>query len=355
MTDQISIHLLNWYDRNARTLPWRTSPEDGKAGVIADPYHVWLSEVMLQQTQVVTVQAYFHKFIAKWPDVTSLAKADNEDVMKAWAGLGYYSRARNLKKCAEAVAFELNGVFPEHINELKALPGIGDYTSAAISAIAFGGKAAVVDGNVERVFARLFKISTPLPAAKIPVREQVDLALSMERPGDFAQACMDLGATICTPKKPNCLICPLLDQCAARAAGDMELYPVRAPKRKKPTRKGAAYVIQRKDGAIFLQKRPDSGLLGGMSVVPTTNWNSNQDGATGEEAAPLPLIWNQKGEIRHTFTHFHLHLEVWIGEGENCHRDGWWSMPNALPGEALPGLIKKVLERALPGSTKPQA
>lgn len=354
MTDRISIDLLNWYDQNARKLPWRIPPEDGKAGVIADPYHVWLSEIMLQQTQVVTVQAYFLKFIDKWPNVAALANAETEDVMKAWAGLGYYSRARNLKRCAEIVAFEMDGQFPNDIGELKALPGIGDYTSAAISAIAFGEETAVVDGNVERVFARLFRISKPLPAAKIPIHKHVKTNFSSVRPGDFAQACMDLGATICTPKKPNCLICPLVNLCDARVEGDMERYPVRPPKRQKPSRKGAAFVIQRKDGAIFLQKRPDSGLLGGMSVVPTSDWNSNQDGKTGSDAAPIKLNWTNKGEIRHTFTHFHLVLEVWFGEAETTTEEGWWSGRHELAGEALPGLMKKVLEQAIPDCTKPK-
>ena len=354
MTDRISINLLEWYDLNARSLPWRISPMDGKEGVIADPYQVWLSEIMLQQTQVVTVQSYFLKFIKKWPNVMALAKADTEDVMKAWAGLGYYSRARNLKRCAEIIAFEMNGIFPQNAGELKSLPGIGDYTSAAIGAIAFGEKIAVMDGNVERVFARLFRISDQLPAAKKPIFEKLNATFCTERPGDFAQACMDLGATLCTPKKPNCMICPLTQECQARAEGDMESYPVRAPKRKKPTRKGAAFVIEREDGAIFLQKRPDSGLLGGMSIVPTTNWNSNQDGETGNQAGPIELSWEQRGEVRHTFTHFHLELEVWFGRSDAVTENGWWSQRNVLAEEALPGLMKKVLEQAIPGCTQPK-
>lgn len=347
--------LLAWYDANHRDLPWRVPPAAAARGVRADPYHVWLSEVMLQQTLVEAVKPYFARFLAQWPDVGTLAAADRDEVMKAWAGLGYYSRARNLKKCAEIVAGDHDGVFPETAAELRKLPGIGDYTAAAIAAIAFGRAVAVVDGNVERVISRFAAIDTPLPAAKAAIREFVSAILPADRPGDFAQALMDLGATICTPRRPSCLVCPLRDGCEAFAESNPERFPVKAARKAKPLRRGAAFVARRGDGAVWLRRRPESGLLGGMAEVPTTGWTSRCDGATGPEAAPVAADWRSKGAIRHVFTHFELELSVYgatiteMGPGAQ----GWWSTPDDLPGEALPTVMKKVIETALPGATKP--
>jgi A/G-specific adenine glycosylase len=269
--------LLAWYDRHARVLPWRISPADKAKGERPDPYRVWLSEIMLQQTTVEAVKPYFRDFLDRWPDVAALAAAESDDVMKAWAGLGYYSRARNLKKCADAIVVGHGSRFPDNFTGLIALPGIGRYTAAAIAAIAFDRPEPVVDGNVERVTSRLFAISTPLPQAKTGITEAVRAMLPVDRPGDFAQAMMDLGATICTPRRPACLPCPLNADCAALKNGDPELYPVKPAKAERPARKGAAFVAVRNDGAVLLRKRPESGLLGGMAEVPTTAWTARMD------------------------------------------------------------------------------
>lgn len=349
--------LLAWYDRHARQLPWRVPPAAGKRGERPDPYHVWLSEVMLQQTQVATVRKYYLKFLSLWPAVSDLARAETEDVMKAWAGLGYYSRARNLKKCAEVVAFELGGQFPQTAEGLKALPGIGDYTSAAISAIAFDEPVAVVDGNIERVITRQFRIEEPVRVSKPDIRAKVQDLLPLDRPGDFAQAMMDLGATLCSPRNPACGLCPVSASCQAFEKGAMERYPVKAAKAEKPTRKGAAFIIRNRDGAIWLQKRAENGLLGGMSEVPGTAWTSRNDGATGDAALPFEADWRRAGSARHTFTHFHLELEVWLLDApdENLSKlaggqwdGGWWSMPEDLAGEALPTVMRKAISVALP-------
>lgn len=349
--------LLAWYDRHARTLPWRVAPSAGKAGELPDPYHVWLSEVMLQQTQVATVREYYLKFLSLWPSVTDLAEAQSEDVMRAWAGLGYYSRARNLKKCAETVAFEMGGSFPRTAEALKALPGIGDYTAAAIAAIAFNEPVAVVDGNIERVITRRFRIEEPVRVSKPVIRKRVQELLSRERPGDFAQAMMDLGATLCSPKRPACSLCPVSAGCRAFAAGDMERFPVKAARAEKPTRKGAAFVIRNREGAVWLQRRPASGLLGGMSEVPGTDWTSRRDGATGEGSLPFSGNWQKRGVARHTFTHFHLELEVWELQAgampltprlpDGIAQEGWWAPQETLGEEALPSLMRKVLAIAL--------
>ncbi len=348
--------LLDWYDRHARTLPWRIPPREGLAGKRPDPYHVWLSEVMLQQTQVATVRDYYLKFLALWPTVHDLAAAETEEVMKAWAGLGYYSRARNLKKCATTVAFEMNGEFPAKAAELKGLAGIGDYTSAAIAAIAFNEPVAVVDGNIERVITRQYRIDKPVRISKPQIREHVQALLPHERPGDFAQAMMDLGATLCSPKRPACSLCPVSGSCAAHQSGDMELYPVKAPKSEKPTRKGTAFVIRDKDGSVYLQKRTDTGLLGGMSEVPGTRWTSRADGETGESALPFSGDWKSAGLVRHTFTHFHLELEVWAicldadTKFDGTLKNGWWSQPGDLGSEALPTVMKKAIAVAIPNA-----
>ena len=309
---------------------------------------------MLQQTQVATVMAYFRKFVESWPTVHHLAEAEVEDVMKAWAGLGYYSRARNLKKCAEVVAFELGGIFPTDADELRKLPGIGDYTSAAISAIAFNRKVAVVDGNVERVVTRLARIDTPIPAAKPQVRAVVEAMTPADRPGDFAQAMMDLGATLCSPKRPSCLLCPFQEGCKANAAGDQERYPLKLAKPEKPTRKGAAFVAIDQRQRVYLVKRAETGMLGGMSGVPTTQWSVRADGATGREHAPFPGKWANVGQISHQFTHFSLELEVWMArEIAPSTAEGWWVEAAKLRGEALPTVMKKVIAAAIPQVFKP--
>ena len=260
--------LLAWYDRHARKLPWRVGPKERARGVQPDPYRVWLSEIMLQQTTVAAVKPYFDAFIARWPDVAALATAPREEVMKTWAGLGYYARARNLHACAEAVMRDHGGRFPETAAGLKALPGIGEYTAAAVAAIAFDEPVAVVDGNIERVIARLFAIDTPLPAAKKEIRARQQEMTPQARAGDYAQAMMDLGAAICTPKRPACALCPLVEACVAHARGEEETYPVKAEKAVRPTRHGLAFVAIRADGAVLLRRRPDKGLLGGMAEVP---------------------------------------------------------------------------------------
>lgn len=319
-------------------------------GVVPDPYRVWLSEVMLQQTTVAAVKGYFEAFLERWPRLTDLAEAPREEVMKAWAGLGYYSRARNLKACAEAVAERHGGVFPDSEEGLRALPGIGAYTAAAIAAIAFDRPAPVVDGNVERVLTRVFVVDTPLPAAKPEIRRLAALLTPAERPGDYAQAMMDLGATVCTPKRPACALCPWSRDCAARAAGTQERYPRKAAKAERPVRRGTAFVAVRPDGAVLLRRRPDKGLLGGMTEVPGTDW------ATEAPAAepPVPGRWTRLAvPVEHTFTHFHLVLDVLKGNVDGKPPvDHWWSAEADVPGEALPSVMKKVLEAAVPGLTR---
>jgi A/G-specific adenine glycosylase len=346
--------LLAWYDRHRRELPWRVTPDMRATGVVNDPYHVWLSEVMLQQTTVAAVKAYFEKFVRLWPRIEDLAAADTEDVMKAWAGLGYYARARNLKKCAEAVASDHGGRFPETSEALRALPGIGDYTSAAIAAIAFDEPVPVMDGNVERVIARIFRVDEALPFAKPILRRQLATLTPQIRPGDFAQAMMDLGATICTPKRPACAICPWRDSCRALHEGDPELYPVKADKKTKPIRAGAAYVAVDGGDSVLLRKRPPEGLLGGMSEVPTTAWNSNRDGGTGIDHAPFAADWQPCGTVTHVFTHFELRLSVYRADLSKRPSDdnGFWVPVINLDGEALPTVMKKAISAAIPAAFK---
>ncbi len=350
MNTPLSTLLLQWYDRHHRELPWRVSPAMAARRIRPDPYRVWLSEVMLQQTTVQAVKAYFTLFLSKWPTVGDLAMAENEDVMKAWAGLGYYARARNLKKCAEAVAFEHGGLFPDTEEGLKRLPGIGDYTAAAVAAIAFNRQSAVLDGNVERVVSRLHAVETPLPAAKPEMRALVAAVTPGDRPGDFAQAMMDLGATICTPKRPACALCPLNGGCEAFAAHDPELFPVKAAKKEKPLRRGAAFVAVDDAGAVYLRKRVESGLLGGMTEVPGSPWTARIDGATGPEAGPFPADWQGCGSVTHVFTHFELHLSVYRSrvrrEAAAC--GGWWEPKETLAGQALPTVMKKIIRQAIP-------
>lgn len=303
-TADLSDTLLDWYDRHARVMPWRAPPRSGQR---ADPYRVWMSEVMLQQTTVAAVKDYFERFTSRWPTINDLAAADDADVMAEWAGLGYYARARNLLKCARAVVADHAGQFPADHDTLLTLPGIGPYTAAAISAIAFDLPETVLDGNVERVMARLNEIDTPLPEAKPLLMEKARALTPATRPGDYAQAVMDLGATICTPRSPACGICPWREPCIARLNGTAQELPKKSPKKPKPTRLGIAYVARRDDGAWLLETRPDKGLLGGMLGWPTTEWSEQAP----HETPPVDAEWQElPAEARHTFTHFHLRLAV---------------------------------------------
>jgi A/G-specific adenine glycosylase len=339
--------LLGWYDQAARELPWRIGPADRACGVLPDPYRVWLSEVMLQQTTVAAVHGHFARFIATWPDVAALAAAPEAEVMAAWAGLGYYARARNLLDCARVVIAEHGGRFPAGSAALRKLPGVGPYTAAAIAAIAFDEPATVVDGNVERVVARLFAAETPLPAAK---PELVALAARLTpalRPGDHAQAMMDLGATICTPRAPDCPACPLAGFCAARATGVQRALPQRAPKAEKPRHLGFAYVARRHDGALLLETRPARGLLGGMLGWPGSDWN-----ASPAPAPPLDADWRElPGAVRHSFTHFHLTLRVLCAElpaaGAAQPQRGNYVPAAEFAPQSLPTLMRKVWHHAL--------
>ena len=303
--------LLAWYDRHARRLPWRVGPADRARGVTPDPYAVWLSEIMLQQTTVATVRDYFRRFLARWPTVEALAAAEDAEVMAEWAGLGYYARARNLLKCARAVVADHGGRFPDTHDALLALPGIGPYTAAAVSSIAFDRPETVLDGNVERVMARVHDIHTPLPAAKPELMARARALTPDARPGDYAQAVMDLGATICTPRAPACGICPWRDPCAARAAGTAADLPRKTPKKAKPLRHGTLYVA-RLPGGWLLETRPDTGLLGGMLGWPGSEW-ADAAGPRPAGTPPVAADWRRlPGSVRHTFTHFHLDLEVMV-------------------------------------------
>ncbi|MFX0541643.1 A/G-specific adenine glycosylase [Roseovarius sp. S4756] len=343
--------LLDWYDRHARAMPWRTPPAARQAGARPDPYRIWLSEVMLQQTTVAAVTQYFNRFTARWPTVADLAGAKDGEVMGEWAGLGYYARARNLLKCARAVVADHGGAFPADHAALLKLPGIGPYTAGAISAIAFDLPEVVVDGNVERVMARLHDIHTPLPAAKPELTAAAAALTPAERPGDYAQAVMDLGATICTPRSPACGICPWRAPCLARAKGTSAELPKKTAKKAKPVRLGIAYVVQRADGAILLERREDRGLLGGMLGWPGTDWSEDAPAP----APPLEADWQALSEeARHTFTHFHLRLTVRVAQvpvGANPER-GVFVVPAEFKPEQLPTVMRKVYDLSrgvLPG------
>ena len=338
--------LLAWYDRHARVLPWRA-----RNGARTAPYRVWLSEIMLQQTTVKAVAPYYARFLDKWPTVDALAAAALDDVLRAWAGLGYYARARNLHACAQAVVARHAGVFPEGLDDLRALPGIGDYTAAAVAAIAFDAPAVPVDGNVERVVTRLYAVDEELPAAKPRIKELATSLLPPRRAGDFAQALMDLGATICTPKKPACVLCPWSEVCVARARGEQELYPRKAPKREGRLRRGAAFVALRADGSVLLRTRPDKGLLAKMTEVPGSVWTHDFDVADAEAAAPLAAQWRRlPGMVRHVFTHFPLELTVFTAQVPRTAKapkgTRWVKLADAGE-EALPNVMRKVLAHAL--------
>jgi A/G-specific adenine glycosylase len=348
----LASRLLDWYDRHARRLPWRALP-----GETPDPYRVWLSEIMLQQTTVQAVKAYFEKFLALWPDVKALAGAPLDDVLKAWAGLGYYARARNLHACARAVVERHGGCFPDTEAELRNLPGIGPYTAGAIAAIAFGRPHAAVDGNVERVMSRLHAIEQPLPDSKPLIRRLTQEIVPERRAGDFAQALMDLGATICTPRLPNCLICPWAEQCAGRTAGIAAGLPRKKPKRDVPVRRGTAFWVERGDGAVLLRRRPEKGLLGGMMEIPSSVWSEAPGDALA--AAPVAAPWRQlPGQVSHTFTHFHLELTVLRAEVENKRIGGQgdvrWVAKDDLAGEALPTVMRKIVAHVLGEGPRPK-
>ena len=349
MTITHASRLLAWYDRHRRTLPWRAP-----AGERTPPYLVWLSEIMLQQTTVATVGDYFRRFVERWPTVEALAAAPRDHVLSAWAGLGYYARARNLHACAQAVAERHGGRFPEDEAGLLALPGIGRYTAGAIRAIAFDQPASAVDGNVERVIARLFAIETPLPDAKPEIQARAARLVPEQRAGDYAQAMMDLGATVCTPRNPRCVICPFMTNCRARKLGIAEELPRRAPKAAKPTRRGLAFVLARKDGAILLRKRPAKGLLGGMDEVPSSPWREGKFTAAEALAeAPVPANWKiLEGGVRHTFTHFHLELVVAHATATTSRLAKLspgtaWVTLDKLTERALPTVMRKVIAHAV--------
>ena len=338
--------LLAWYDRHRRSLPWRAKP-----GEVADPYRVWLSEIMLQQTTVTAVKPYFEKFLTLFPTVHALADAPSEAVMSAWAGLGYYSRARNLHACAKMVVETHDGVFPSEPDGLRALPGIGEYTSAAIASIAFNRVATVVDGNVERVIARLYAIEEPLPGAKKRIKELTAALVPDDRPGDFAQAMMDLGATLCSPKSPSCILCPFAGACMAQARGDAETFPRKTPKKEGQLRRGAAFVLLRADGSILLQTRPTKGLLGGMTEVPGTAWSADFSNRGALQSAPVEAEWKKlRGHVRHVFTHFPLELTIYVaqcGARKNAPAGARFVSLQALDQEALPSVMRKVIAFAL--------
>jgi A/G-specific adenine glycosylase len=349
----VGERLLAWYDRSRRTLPWRAAP-----GERPDPYAVWLSEVMLQQTTVAAVGAFYAKFLTLWPRVENLAAAPVEAVMQAWAGLGYYSRARNLHACAQSIVRDHGGSFPDSEAELLRLPGIGPYTAAAIAAIAFDRAAIVVDGNVERVIARLRAVETPLPAAKKEISALVAEIAPRARPGDFAQAMMDLGATICTPRSPACVLCPLRGDCAARAAGTQEDYPRKAAKKPRPLRRGAVFYLRRADGAVLTRTRAPRGLLGGMEEFFGTDWRSERPAdwaaqlLAGDGAAPphAHADWRHAGEIEHVFTHFALKLAVFVADappGAPAPEGGRWLDESRMRAAALPSVMRKAERAAL--------
>jgi A/G-specific adenine glycosylase len=335
--------LLAWYDRHRRHLPWRAAP-----GARPDPYRVWLSEIMLQQTTVVTVAPYFDRFVARWPTVSLLAAATLDEVLHQWQGLGYYARARNLHSCARVVVERHAGIFPDEVAGLRVLPGIGDYTAAAIAAIAFDRREAAVDGNVERVVARLFAVRDAMPAAKPRLRALARELVPAARAGDFAQAMMDLVATICTPRKPRCVLCPWRESCTARAGGFAEELPARAEKPERPLRHGVAFWLTRGDGAVLLRRREEKGLLGGMIEVPSTPWREARwDEGEALTSAPAKTRWTKlPGVVQHGFTHFRLDLTILAGTTDDP-PEGVWARSDQFKDHALPTLTKKVISHAM--------
>ncbi|MEQ8710651.1 MAG: A/G-specific adenine glycosylase [Rhodospirillales bacterium] len=342
--EDLQRSLLEWYDRHRRVLPWRALP-----GKKPEPYHVWLSEIMLQQTTVATVGPYFRDFLERWPTVGDLAAADLDEVLHAWQGLGYYARARNLHKCAIAVATQHNGHFPDTEDGLARLPGVGPYTAAAVAAIAFDRKASPVDGNIERVTARLRAVEAPMPGVKPELRRLSAELTPDKRAGDFAQAMMDLGATICTPRKPACGLCPWRPGCAAQKAGIAADLPRRAKKADKPTRTGVIFWISDIRGSVLLRRRPEKGLLGGMMEFPSTDWRKEAwTEAEIRKAAPADASWRPlTGIVRHTFTHFHLELTIWAGKASRKPATGEFVAIDRFSDYALPTVMKKVARHAI--------
>jgi A/G-specific adenine glycosylase len=348
---RLASALLRWYDRNRRELPWRYP-----SGVRPDPYVVWLSEIMLQQTTVATVGPYFRRFLDRWPTVQALAQAPRDDLMQAWAGLGYYARARNLHRCAAEVAAR-GGVFPEDPVALEELPGVGPYTAAAIAAIAFDHRVAAVDGNVERVVSRLVGIDTPLPAAKPEIRAVAQSLVPRRRSGDFAQALMDLGATVCIPRAPTCAGCPWRGDCVATGTGTPGAWPRRPPRKTRPVRHAVAFVVSDASGRIMLRKRPDDGLLGGMMGVPMSDFRDDPWLAREVDAvAPLVASWRAVGgQVRHVFTHFEIAVSVYCGEAGDSPvgSSGSWRDARRLDDQALPTLMRKILRHARVSGARP--
>lgn len=342
--DDLRQSLLDWYDRNRRVLPWRALP-----GETPDPYRVWLSEIMLQQTTVATVGPYFRDFLTRWPTINDLAAADLDDVLHAWQGLGYYARARNLHKCAIAVARRHKGRFPDTEAGLAGLPGVGPYTAAAIASIAFDRKASPVDGNIERVMARLHAVEVPLPDAKPELRRLAAELTPETRAGDFAQGQMDLGATICTPRKPACGLCPWRKGCAAWEKGIAADLPRRKKKPEKPVRRGIAFWVTDMKGAVLIRRRAEKGLLGGMMEFPSTDWRGAEwSDAEAVKAAPVDAKWRElPGGVRHTFTHFHLDLTIWTGRASRKPSTGIFVEIDALGEHALPTVMKKIARHAI--------
>ena len=351
----IAEELLPWYDRHARELPWRLSPRqrlEMPEMRFTDPYHVWLSEIMLQQTTVATVKSYYLKFLDAWPTVHDLAREELDKVLSGWAGLGYYARARNLHKCAKVISEELGGNFPKTEEGLLALPGVGPYTAAAISAIAYDHPAAVVDGNVERVIARFYSLQDPLPGVKAQVKAYAVRQTPENRSGDYAQAMMDLGATICTPRSPGCVICPIQTNCQGRKEGLAEMLPKRAPKKTKPTRKAYAYILSNGAGEVLLRRRPEKGLLGGMTEVPTGDWQEVVTPCHDSAILSLAEWVVLEGMVKHTFTHFHFEITVLVADltidsgGIAKKLNGNWYSNTMFDSLALPTVMRKILKHA---------
>ncbi len=345
--------LLAWYDRHRRSLPWRAP-----AGKRPDPYHVWMSEIMLQQTTVAAVGGYFVDFLRRWPRVGDLAAAPQDEVMSAWAGLGYYARARNLHACAKVVAEEHGGRFPDTEEGLRALPGIGPYTAAAIAAIAFDRPAAAVDGNVERVISRVFRIETPMPKGKPEIRARTEALVPPDRPGDFAQALMDLGATICTPKRPACALCPWMERCRARADGVQETLPRKAPKAERPVKRASLFWAEAADGSVLLARRPPKGLLGGTEGPWSSPLTEDTDPAEAMGHAPFPAGWSRvAGTVEHGFTHFTLKMTVFVAQGVTAAAPAGarWASPDELKEAGLPTALQKPAAHALSALHGPEA
>jgi A/G-specific adenine glycosylase len=336
--------LLAWYDRHRRQMPWRAEP-----GRTADPYRVWLSEIMLQQTTVAAVIPYYETFVSRFPTVEALAAADLDDVLSLWAGLGYYARARNLHACARVVA--RHGSFPREVNDLLALPGIGAYTAAAIAAIAFGVPAVPVDGNVERVAARLFALTEPLPGVKPAIRaaaarlgQDPD---AMARPSDFAQALFDLGASLCSPTSPKCALCPWMEPCEARRLGIAAELPRRTPKKVRPLRHGVHFWLTDQAGNVLLRRRPSSGLLGGMVELPGTSWREIRWPETEAMThAPMSVDWRPVGMVRHGFTHFELTIDLFAAQVATIEGDGFVHPLTRLDEVPLPSVMRKCVKAA---------